>query len=267
MRGALPCLALLLGACVGVAGQGAPRQYAQTLDSETSACLRFPANCPGGQAEVMAARQRLAELGANAASVAAALRPLDNEQRARIDEAILECVKDADFQLNERLFGGSPTREQCSEVLERDASGKPITRAMRLGQEKHDLAMECIQQKLNELRPGGFSLNQRYRLNRLTGKWEPLSRKEVEALLREGGKGLIGSVEPDAVIHSGNLTEVLDVYDLKFPCPGTNPAQWNPYPEGHPFERLNQGELYEKAFRANPARVSPRWGIERLRAL
>jgi hypothetical protein len=263
MRGALPCLALLLSACVGVTGQGAPRQYAQTLDSETSACLRFPANCPGGQAEVLAARQRLAELGANAASVAAALRPLDNDQRARIDEAILECVKDADFQLNDRAFGGSPSREQCSEVLERDASGRPVTRAMRLGTEKHDLAMECIQRKLNELRPGGFSLNQRYRLNRLTGKWEPLSRQELEALLRAGGKELLGTIEPDIVIHSGNPTEVLDVYDLKFPCPGTNAARWNDYPKGHPHEDLNQGQLYEQAFGVKPARVSPRWSVER----
>ncbi|MFL5346248.1 MAG: hypothetical protein ACJ8AT_15780, partial [Hyalangium sp.] len=95
-------------------------------------------------------------------------------------------------------------------MLERDVNGKPVTRAMRLGMEKHDLAMACIQQKLNTLRPGGFSLNQRYRLNSQTGKWEPLSRTEVEALLRAGGKELVGTIEPDTVIHTGNAAEVLD---------------------------------------------------------
>lgn len=265
MKGILYGLVLVLSACAGVEPQVAPRTCGQALDSETNACIRFPAECPGGQAEVMAARQRLAEAGANVASIAAGLCKLSDEQRGQIDAAILDCVKDADFQLNERLFGGNPTREQCAEVLERDANGKPVTRAMRLGLEKHDLAMACIQQKLNALRPGGFSLNQRYRLNPLTGKWVPLSRQEVEALLRAGGQGLVGTIEPDVVIHTGNPFEVLDVYDLKFPCPGTNEARWNPYPDGHPYEHLNQGELYEKAFRANPARASPRWGVERLR--
>lgn len=267
MRGVLCGFALLLSACAGVGPQAAPRTCGQVLDSETNGCLRFPANCPGGQTEVMAARQRLAEAGANIAPIAAGLCKPTEEQRALIDAAILDCVKDADFQVNDGLFGGSPTREQCAEVVDRNANGKPVTRAMRLGVQKHDAAMACIEQKLNVLRPGGFSLNQRYRLNPQTGKWEPLTRKEVEALLRAGGEGLFGTIEPDVVIHTGNLAEVLDVYDLKFPCPGTNAAQWNRYPKGHPQEHLNQGELYETAFRANPARVSPRWGVERLRPL
>jgi hypothetical protein len=262
MRVPLTCLALLLGACAGVGGPGTPRTYAQALDTETNACIRFPGSCPGAES---LARQRVAEAGANIASAAAALRPLDKGLQTRIAEAILDCVKDADFKLNERLFGGSPTREQCSEVVERDARGQPVTRAMLLGREKHALALECIEQKLSALRPGGFSLNQRYRLNDGTGKWEPLSRKEVEALLRKGGKDLVGTVEPDIVIHTGNPAEVLDVLDLKFPCPGTREATWHDYPEGHPYESLNQGQAYEKAFGVNPARVSPRWDVSRLK--
>jgi hypothetical protein len=261
---ALAGLALLLGGCAGVELQGASRTtYAQAMDTETNTCLRFPENCPGGQTELMAARQRFAEVGSSAGSLAAALKTVTDEQRAAIDSAILECVKDADFELNEKLFGGSPTREQCGEVLERDARGKPVTRAMRLGQAKHDLALKCIEEKLQKLRPGGFSLNQRYRKNPATGKWEPLSKQEVEALLRQGGKGLVGSIEPDVVLHTGNLAEVLDLYDLKFPCPGTNPLRWTDYPDGHPYAKQNQGQVYEDAFRVRPARVAPRWGVER----
>lgn len=241
--------------------------YGQTLDSETSACARFPAQCPGTsgrEVEALAARQRVAEAGATLGSAAAATYLEDKAQRARVEEAILDCVKDADYQLNERYFGGSPTREHCAEVVGRNARGEPVTRAMQLGREKHQLALECIQKKLQELRPGGFSLEQRYRKNESSGEWVPLSRSEVEALLRAGGKALVGTIEPDIVIHTGNAAEILDVLDLKFPCPGTKEAFWGSYPKGHPFERLNQGEAYKEAFGGNPARVSPRWDIKRL---
>ncbi|KFE68699.1 hypothetical protein DB31_7936 [Hyalangium minutum] len=257
---------LFLGACAGVERRGVPRVYGQTLDSETSACARFPAQCPGAagrEAEALAARQRVAEAGAMLGSAAAAFYLEDKAQQARVEEAILDCVKDADYQLNERYFGGSPTREQCAEVVGRNARGEPVTRAMQLGREKHQLALECIQKKLQELRPGGFSLEQRYRLNEGSGKWVPLSRSQVEALLRAGGKGLVGTIEPDIVIHTGNAAEVLDVLDLKFPCPGTNPPKWNEYGNGHPYENLTQGQAYERAFGVKPARVAPHWDIQR----
>jgi hypothetical protein len=261
MRLLLASFSLLLGACAGVERHGAPRVYAQAFDTETNTCLRFPGNCPGAQG--MAARQKVAEAGATLGSIAATLYLEDKAQQARIAEAILDCVMDADFKLNERYFGGNPSREQCAEVVERDARGNAVTRAMLLGREKHALALECIQQKLHEIRPKGFSLNQRYRQNQATERWEPLSEQQVKALLRNGGDGLIGTIVPDIVIHTGKPAEVLDVLDLKFPCPGTNEPTWSRYPDGHPFEKLNQGQVYEKAFGVNPARVSPRWDILR----
>ncbi len=261
MRLWLVSLALLLGACAGVERRGVPRVYAQGFDTESNACVRFPGNCPGAQG--MASGQKVAEAGATLGSIGAALYTEDQAQQNRIAEAILECVKDADFKLNERYFGGSPTREQCAEVVGRDARGNPVTRAMTLGQEKHTLALECIQQKLAEIRPKGFSFNQRYKENKATGRWVPLSEQQVNALLRSGGDGLIGTIVPDIVIHTGNPVEVLDVFDLKFPCPGTNAATWYRYPDGHPYQRLNQGQVYRRAFGVNPARASPRWDIQR----
>ena len=255
-------LSCLLGACAGGPGYRAPRVYAQAFDTETNACLRFPASCPGTGA--LAARQRVAESGANFATIAAALYLEDKAQQARIGQAIHNCVQEADFKLNERYFGGSPTRAQCSEVVELDRNGEPVTRAMLLGREKHALALECIQRELSRLRKDGFSLNQRYRENKATGRWEPLSQNQVEALRHNGGSGLTGTIEPDIVIHTGNPAEVLDIFELKFPCPGTNPARWHPYGPGSPHHPLHQGEVYAKAFGGNPARVSPRWGIKRL---
>jgi hypothetical protein len=234
MRVPLACLALsfLIGACTSARGHRTPRVYAQAFDTETNACLRFPASCPG--AEALAVQQRVAEAGTRFASIAATLYLEDKAQQIRVEQAILGCVQTADFKLNERFFGSSPSREQCAEVVERGPNGEPVTRAMLLGRQKHTLALECIQQELANLRSNGFSVTQRYRENRTTGRWEPLSKTQVEALLRKGGSGLAGTIEPDIVIHTGNPAEVLDVFDLKFPCPGTNPARWHEYAPGTP---------------------------------
>ncbi|MDC0710409.1 hypothetical protein POL68_18170 [Stigmatella sp. ncwal1] len=175
-----------------------------------------------------------------------------------------ECALNADFEVNERHFGSNPTHQQCAQVMGKDSQGNPITRAMLLGREKHRAALACVREALEELRPGGFSLNQRYRLNKDSGIWEPLSEGAVEGLRRAGGQGLIGTLEPDAVIHTGKLVEVLDVYDFKFPCPGSNLATWRPYAQGHPYYPAHQGQMYEKAFGVNPGRVAPRWGVKRL---
>ncbi len=37
-------------------------------------------------------------------------------------------------------------------------TGKPVTRAMQLGTEKHRLAIQCTKEKLDALIPGHFSL-------------------------------------------------------------------------------------------------------------
>jgi hypothetical protein len=260
---------LLLGACASGAGyRGAPGTYAQVaLDTETNTCLRFPANCPGMADDEVAAwiaRKRLAELGASVGAAIEGLRILEAAQRALIDKAIVECVVDADFKVNEKWFKGNPTRQQCQEIVEQGARGEPVTRAMLLGREKHHLAMECIQAKLSELRPRGFKLNQRYRFDERTGRWEPVSDAEVAALLRAGGQGLIGTLVPDVVIHTGSLLEILEVYDLKFPCPGTNNADWYAYPQGHLYQGQTQGQMYQQAFGGDPARVAPRWGVIRV---
>jgi hypothetical protein len=97
-------LALLLSACAGVQRRGAPRVYAQGFDTETNACLRFPGNCPGAQG--MAAQQKVAETGATLGSIGATLYAEDKAQQNRIAEAILDCVKDADFTPDGHPFEG-----------------------------------------------------------------------------------------------------------------------------------------------------------------
>jgi hypothetical protein len=162
-------LSFLIGACTGARGHRTPRVYAQAFDTETNACLRFPASCPG--AEALAVQQRVAEAGTRFASIVATLYLEDKAQQIRVEQAILGCVQTADFKLNERFFGSSPSREKCAEVVERGPNGEPVTRAMLLGRQKHAMALECIQQELANLRSDGFSLTQRYRENRTTGRW------------------------------------------------------------------------------------------------
>jgi hypothetical protein len=261
-------LAPFLGGCtVTVGRRGASRTYEQSVDSHSNFCARNPKLCEElaiGEDAGLVVRQRVAEVGASVYAAAQGVRILGEAVRRKIEDILLECAKEAEFQVNERHFGGSPTREQCQEVLGYDSRDNPITRAMLLGREKHEAALACIQAQLTGLRPGGFSLNQRYRYNESTGRWEPLSPKQEEALLRAGGEGLLGTLVPDVVLHTGNLVEVVDVYDLKFPCPGTNFPEWRPFPKGHPYHLSNQGEMYHKAFGVNPARVAPRWGIKPL---
>jgi hypothetical protein len=67
---------------------------------------------------------------------------------------------------------------------------------------------------------------------------------------------------PDVVIHTGDLLAVQAVYDFKFPCAndGAQP-RWDSYPEEHPYEDVNQGQMYWEAFGVKPARVAPRLGV------
>jgi hypothetical protein len=70
-------------------------------------------------------------------------------------------------------------------------------------------------------------------------------------------------LRPDIVIHTGNPLRANAVYDLKFPCPGSNHPDWTRYPEESPFRGLRQGDVYDTALKTEAARVAPVWGIIR----
>lgn len=250
-------LGVLLSACsVNTGSTRTPRTYSQVMDSPSNACRASAANC----AAMGMAPKNAAEAGA---SIAAALKVLDEAAKKDLSRIMHECANRAADEVDQlRLGGEHPTREQCREVIGRDERGNPITRAMQLGREKHEAALRCVEEKLASLRPGGFALQQRYGHDRQTGRTWLISRAEVEALLRQGrSQELVGTLEPDVVIHAGNPLQVLATYDFKFPCPGTNEARWNPYPEGHPYQFSDQGAMYHSALGVKPFRVSPFWGV------
>ncbi len=250
--GRIVLLSPLLG--LGSAGNAA--------DSVTSACGQNPAYCAllTGKEAAVPATKGAAEI----ASIAATLRLLPVDMKTRVERELVECAEQAEFQVNLRRFGGDkPSHEQCQEELpQRDPCGKKVTRAMQLGSEKHERAIQCTRERLEALIPGSFSLEQRYRYDRQTGQTQLVSQEEARALLKKNcGDELIGTLVPDVVIHSGNPLEALAVYDFKFPCPTRNPPNWRNYPQGHPYHRSNQGEMYEAALRVKPRRVAPVWRL------
>jgi hypothetical protein len=269
--------AILLFTGCGTASYGVPRQYAQAPDTVSNTCVRNPANCPptpglrvvpnppSGPLPLPATSVPVLATSVVGAAVIQVGHSLNAGLQARIDEALAECADAARSEVMLKHFGRSPTREECNEVVGTDSQGQPITRAMRWGVEQHTLALQCAEKKLQELKPGGFSIQPRYRVDPETGKAEYLPREVVETLLRQGRSAeLRGTIEPDIVIHEGQPHRVQDVYDYKFPCANTSRMlDWRKYPAGSPHGEKTQGEVYQKALGGQPARIQPHLGVTR----
>jgi hypothetical protein len=188
-----------------------------------------------------------------------------DELQDELDRLMTECAEHAEQTINRRILRGRRlTTEQCNEEVGKDEDGKPVTRAMVLGTEKHAEALACVKEKLGKLIPGYFLLEQRYRYDRDRRRVNPMSQEEIKRLIKEGRKAeLRGTLEPDLVIHSGDPTQARFVYDFKFPCKQGTPATWRIYPREHPYRDSTQGEMYREAFGVPPARVVPEQGVIR----
>ncbi len=132
---------------------------------------------------------------------------------------------------------------------------------MYLGEEMHRVALACAAAVLSALRPGGFSVEPRYRYEPRTKQWEFMSAETETMLLEEGCYGeLKGTLKPDIVIHSGHPLRALAVYDFKFPCFRLEPGNWCRYSSG-PHQGLTQDGVYEKALHVQPFKILPRVGV------
>ena len=146
--------------CGGMAGWRGPSRYG--LDSVSTSCARNPASCTS-----VSGRTVKVATGAGAAvltgtTVAVSLKVLSDQERASIKQALEECADrartDVLLQHGGAFAGPLPTPAECKS-LTRDAQGRSITWAIRLGLEMHEAALKCAQVKLEGLRPGGFSLS------------------------------------------------------------------------------------------------------------
>ncbi|MFY0573309.1 hypothetical protein ACN28S_02125 [Cystobacter fuscus] len=175
-----------------------------------------------------------------------------------LDRVMEECVDLADRTVDSRRPKGEILDSvRCNEEVGKDADGKRVTRAMQLGNEKHQEASKCVEEKLSRLIEGQFSIEQRYQYDPSTRKLRRVSTEEEQRLIRQGRKHeLRGTLKPDVVIHSGDPTQARLVYDFKFPCGNDKPPTWRVYEKGA-YRDSTQGEKYNEAFGVTPGRVAP----------
>jgi hypothetical protein len=236
-------------AVCGASEQEAAAALRQALPEKTSAATyRARALAVGGTVSA-------------AATLASDEAGLPEKLRTQVEQELKHCAELANERVNRKWFGGDPTPAQCKEVLRTDTRGNKITRAMRLGEEKHTEALKCAADRLGKLLPGSFHLEQRYRHDAATDHLELVSAEQRRELLRQGrSHELKGTLVPDVVIHSGDPLQVRAVYDFKFPCLPTHPPKWGVYDEeGHPYRDRTQGDVYKEVF-GEAWRVTP-WEI------
>jgi hypothetical protein len=244
--------------------------YAQHRNSIEAHCPHNPALCATTAKGVTDGIPPLVTAGASLAitSMGATVTPaseLDAAMQAKVDAALKECADMARSAMLIKHFPrGGPTQEDCDEMVP-DHRGELKPRAMVLGEEMHRTAFICVAEKLGDLLPGQFSIEQRYRYDLLTKTTTVVSAEEAKLLLHQGrGAELRGTLVPDVVIHTGDPRYPRAVYDFKFPCVNTDrQPEWRDYPDDHPFARLDQGDVYHSALGRNPAMVAPRIGVSR----
>ncbi|MFY0569307.1 hypothetical protein ACN28E_36535 [Archangium lansingense] len=257
---------VLQAACITPVGVQRGDGYSYD-NSVSAACRQNPANCPA-LAGKEAAFEPIRQAGTAGLSVAVVLAALNDEARSSIEQALTYCGEIARSEVLLRyqtaFKGPTPDANECNQWTV-DAQGRRVTWAMRLGTEMHEVARQCAEEALNKLRPGGFSLEQRYRYDSRAGRRKLVSTTEEQALKDSGNQGeLRGTVKPDVVIHSGDPLDVQAIYDFKFPCVNPNDVpDWDSYPEGHPYSGLHQGDIYQQLLGPKPARITPRWGVIR----
>ncbi len=256
---------VLLGACAGTPGRGTTL-HDGLPNTVTSTCRQQPASCinvPGApQLPPLSGAAQVAATAGMTGQVV--LRMLDAAEQARVEAVLTECADMARSEILLRRLGErSPSRAECNEVVDRDSRGEPVTRAMLLGREMHQEALKCTEEKLGEVLPDRFSLEPCYRYDPRTGRATLINPEEKQALLRQGRScELVGTINPDVVIHTGNPLEAQAVYDFKFPCVNSDRTpQWNTYPRGHPHAGRQQGTVYRDALNTNVSRVVPRLGV------
>jgi len=174
------------------------------------------------------------------------------EVEKQIETELRRCVDEARFEVLERhMPNRRPTPKECNEQVGTDGRGQPITRAMQMGLEMHQSAFDCVGKALSVLRPGGFSLEPRYRYDLQTKTTTLVTAAEEKRLLAQGlARELIGTLVPDVVIHNGDPLTPSVVYDFKFPCVNSDQyPTWRDYPDNHPYAGRDQGEMYREALK------------------
>jgi hypothetical protein len=263
-------LAPLCLACAILAACATPQRSSRRdlrLDSETAAKVTHAsAVIEGGSSAASTATRIVASVLAENVPALLVLLKGDNAV-GEFEEQLVECARLAERQVNSQFFGNRPpTRQECGEEVFVDGCDGPVTRAMYLGKLKHDVALQCAQQVLEQLWPAPFSIEQRYRYYPHAEFVETVSREEEARLIAQGcTHELWRTIKPDIVLHpdhSGLRRSVLTL-DFKFPCPDTNEPRWKEYGPDSAYADYTQGQIYSKALGGKAMIIAPRKGMSR----
>lgn len=212
---------LALGACLDMGSS----PDCTPADTTHSCCVKNNPTRP----EVCDGRESMANglVGRKVAAVATlslSLNDVDAFQAAQpeIEDVLMKCARLAEDEINRLHLGGRKTRkEECDKEVEKKPDGSTVTQAMRWGIEKHRIARACVEKHLGQRIPGFFGLERRYRYDHSTGQKSLVNKEEIDRLMQRGkGNDLIGTLEPDVVIPSGDPLRPWAVYDFKFRAPG-----------------------------------------------
>ncbi len=228
------------------AERGTPGRYEQSLDSATSGCLRSLACATqeGSDAVIPWLSSAARATGA----VLTALKTLEAAEVARIEHLLVQCAREADFEVNEREYGRGkrPDDAECERVV-RYENGKPVLRRMDLGTMKHDVAFACVRREILKLFPDNVSIEPRYGLDSATARY----------VLTQQWRD---SLKPDVVLHAArDPTRIQCVYDFKFPCSAANKSD----PLGSSGVSAQLAKYQELGGNCPPAIVTPQLGINR----
>lgn len=144
-------------------------------------------------------------------------RFLDEAEKKAVEGILKDCVRTANKQVDDELFGKDRTLPDSECEKEPVVPEKQAPSWQRhLGIVKHEVAFACIQKALAEKYPHNFSI-------------EPQLRKDGfgDVVLTDRR---LDSMRPDIVIHfTRNKTRIQCIYDLKFPCGYEVANAWNDY--------------------------------------
>lgn len=251
---------ILLGACATSPGHPGPASRGDLrLDSESVARARYAGLLRG--TTLSTTSLAMGSTLVLATPVVLALFHHNQDKVAELQERLAECAKLAEHQVNSEHFGNRPpTREECGEELVVDGCAEPITRAMLLGRQKHNLALACARDVLTRLWPRPFSIEQRYRYYPRSRLLETISREKEQQFINEGCTDKLRStIKPDIVLHADyNLLRAALIIDLKFPCPPSNDPTWRSYGKKSAYDGSTQGQIYQQALDGEVFLLTPK---------
>lgn len=176
---------------------------------------------------------------------------LDAAQVERVEAVLVQCAKEADFEVNQREYPdkGYPSDAECDRIVRRDANGTSVSRAQELGTMKHEAAFACVERELGRDFADHITREPRYGKDPSTGRYSLTDIRQK-------------SLVPDIVLHLvGNANKVQFVYDFFFPCTSRSKSD----PRGEADKNLERKQLKYKPLGGDkkPALVTPQLGISR----